>query len=350
MTDGITVRADGKAEMAYVGAVPWHRMGQELKPGASIEEWREAAGFDFNINKHNVLYKSEDGALHEMADRVVLHRSDNNAALSIVSDEYKIVQPSEVLDYFADLSDRAGFQLETAGTLFGGKQFWGLANIGEELCIRDKRDVVKGRLLMATSVDQSLPTTLKFVNERVVCHNTLTWALHETGSTTVRVRHRTTFQPEKVNKELGIMAREQFAETIDDLRKLAEFELEPLDLVHASIYLVKPDADELNADELKRAMCTRSIQRVATLALEGSAIGAELLGSRGTAWGWLNCTTQYVDHELRSRSDDWRVQRAWFGDGEKLKMRAAGIANDLVNGKKLDKLAIEGDDLLELIV
>ena len=34
----------GTAAMAYAGQKPWHGLGQELTPGASIEEWTRQAG------------------------------------------------------------------------------------------------------------------------------------------------------------------------------------------------------------------------------------------------------------------------------------------------------------------
>ena len=43
--------------------------------------------------------------------------------------------------------------------------------------------------------------------------------------------------------------------------------------------------------------------------------GAELASSQGTAWGLLNAVTQYVDHERRARSQDSRMDSAWFGQG-----------------------------------
>jgi Domain of unknown function (DUF932) len=42
-----------------------------------------------------------------------------------------------VLEFFRDLTEAAGFTLETAGVLFGGKRFWALASIGAEAAIAD---------------------------------------------------------------------------------------------------------------------------------------------------------------------------------------------------------------------
>ena len=53
---------------------------------------------------------------------------------------------------------------------------------------------------------------------------------------------------------------------------------------------------------------------------EESAKGIELVGR--TKWGMLNAVTEYVDHHIPSRSNDARLNNAWFGTGEKLKQQA----------------------------
>jgi hypothetical protein len=44
MAHNLTVRADGKAEMSYVGATPWHGLGTKLEHVATSAEMLEAAG------------------------------------------------------------------------------------------------------------------------------------------------------------------------------------------------------------------------------------------------------------------------------------------------------------------
>ena len=55
---------------------------------------------------------------------------------------------------------------------------------------------------------------------------------------------------------------------------------------------------------------------------EGQGRGAELEAAKGTTWGLLNAITEYVDHERRARSNEYRMDTAWFGQGAVLKQRA----------------------------
>lgn len=52
---------------------------------------------------------------------------------------------------------------------------------------------------------------------------------------------------------------------------------------------------------------------------EGKGKGSGLESANGTAWGILNSVTEYVDHERRTRSNEYRLGSAWFGQGVVIK-------------------------------
>jgi hypothetical protein len=143
MSHELTIRENGSVEMAFRqgSQLPWHfreTSPQQVPPDASVEDWVVAAGMTWDVLSASVQYTA-DGALHAFDNRYVLHRSDTLAPLGIVSEDYCILQPREVITFFDDLVKTVGLQLDTAGTLFGGKRFWALAEIGED-CIIDNRD------------------------------------------------------------------------------------------------------------------------------------------------------------------------------------------------------------------
>jgi phage/plasmid-like protein (TIGR03299 family) len=73
----------------------------------------------------------------------------------------------------------------------------------------------------------------------------------------------------------------------------------------------------------------RALKRVQEL-YDGAGKGADLASASGTAWGLLNAVTEYVDHERRARSQEYRLDSAWFGQGAALKQRALDQAMQLV--------------------
>jgi hypothetical protein len=70
-----------------------------------------------------------------------------------VGSRYNVVQPREVLEFYRDLTEVAGYELETAGAQ-GRPQVLGPGPHGKSAALKGK-DVVNGYLLLATSCDGS---------------------------------------------------------------------------------------------------------------------------------------------------------------------------------------------------
>jgi phage/plasmid-like protein (TIGR03299 family) len=306
-------------DMAYIGLEPWHGLGNQLPKNQPLEVWQRAAGMDFEIKKTEVLFNSASGDgsnmlnLRTNKDATVLYRSDNHEPLSVVSKRYKVVQPKDVLGFYRDLVSVGGFELETAGILKGGKKLWALAKTGQETMLAGG-DKVKAYLLLATSCDGSLATTAQFTSIRVVCNNTLQMAVGESKGA-IRVPHSTTFDPAAVKQELGlgVSAWDQFMVSIKALsnRHVNKFE--------AMSYLVDVLSDP--ALPLNEQPNQKAIQTVYGL-YSGEGRGSKLQSATGTAWGLVNGVTEFVDVHRRARSQDNRLDSAWFGQGAQIKQRA----------------------------
>jgi phage/plasmid-like protein (TIGR03299 family) len=238
----------------------------------------------------------------------------------VVSPRYQVVQPREVLEFYRDLTEVSGYALETAGVLKGGKKFWALARTGQSACLRGN-DVVNGYLLLATSCDGTLATTATPTSVRVVCNNTLSLALDDRVSS-IKVGHRSKFEPESVKQQLGI-AVSQWDRFMAQMRLLSERKVKSDEATNFFLRVFCEDLDVRSSDF--RLSNERAMKKVQTL-YDGQGRGAELDSAKGTAWGLLNAVTEYVDHEKRARSQDHRLDSAWFGQGAALKHRALETA------------------------
>ncbi|RAI71183.1 hypothetical protein DOZ80_04870 [Pseudomonas fluorescens] len=209
--------------IAYAGTTPWHGLGNQLTQKQPIEVWQREAGMDWQIQESPVHFKSDAiahlGAIHSFPEQKVLFRSDTKAPLSVVSNRDHTVQPREVIEFYRDLTEVSGYELETAGVLKGGRKFWALARTGQGTALKDN-DQVNGYLLLATSCDGTLATTATPTTVRVVCNNTLTIALDGT-SREIKVPHNTRFNPKAVKTQLGI-AVSQWDDFMYRMRALAE--------------------------------------------------------------------------------------------------------------------------------
>lgn len=315
-------------QMAYVGATPWHGLGSQLSPKQPLEVWQQEAGMSWQIQESPVHFMADAvghlGTIHTFPEQKVLYRSDTKAALSVVSQRYQVVQPRDVLEFYRDLTERSGYELETAGVLKGGRKLWALARTGQSAVLKGK-DVVNGYLLLATSCDGTLATTATPTTIRVVCNNTLTIAVNG-ASQAIKVPHSTRFNPRAVKQQLGITVS-QWDDFMYRMKTLAERKVkdhEAKDFLRCVLC-----EEQTGNPERTRLSNERALNKVLSL-YDGHGRGAELEAAKGTAWGLLNSVTEYIDHERRARSHEYRMDAAWFGLGAVIKQQALNAALRLV--------------------
>jgi phage/plasmid-like protein (TIGR03299 family) len=319
-----------RANIAFVGEVPWHGLGQPLTAGAPIEVWKKEAGMDHRIIHTPAMFEV-GGQMHEFEGKRTLYRSDTKAPLSIVSDSYKIVQPGEILEFFRDLVGVSGMELETAGCLFGGTRYWALANTKHEEDVI-KNDRVKGMLLLTTSCDGTLATTAKFTSVRVVCNNTLRVAMHHENDSmkdrpTIKVGHNSVFDPNKIKDALGLIDH-GWSSFITDIRKMAHTKMTDAGAkkFFANIMLNAEQLEEFKKEEAIHARVQAKLDKMFNM-YKGEGMGADMV--TGTVWGALNTVTEFADHNIGKIADNM-LWNSWFGFGENLKNKAHEQALELI--------------------
>lgn len=316
--------------IAFAGETPWHRFGQKLDPAAPLEVWTREAGLDWEARASTVNYSTpaddvQPGAIREWTDQRVLYRSDTGRPLSIVSPRYRIVQPAEVMGFFADLLKIGGFTMETAGALNEGRRIWALARCGDEAPILGN-DTARPYLLLATSFDGSICTMGRFTAIRVVCANTLTMTLreeartHANTSSVVKVSHVAKFDPAAMKSSLGI-GNAAWMHFLGEARRLANRQATAAAVDQVILAALPPKGN--GPDELEKTRDSAGYRRILDL-FNGAGMGSDMPAARGTLWGALNAVTQYVDHE--SGRDANRLNASLFGSGEAAKDRARAAA------------------------
>jgi phage/plasmid-like protein (TIGR03299 family) len=229
----------------------------------------------------------------------------------------------EVLEFFRDLAEISGYELDTAGVLKAGRKFWALARTGQSATLKGS-DTVNGYLLLATSCDGSLATTATPTTVRVVCNNTLSIALN--GATqAVKVRHSTIFDPQSVKKELGV-AVSQWDGFMYRMKTLSERKVKSHEAMSYFLNVLCESTGPTGGAVLTNERALKTVQAL----YDGQGKGSELTAAKDTAWGLLNAVTEYVDHSKRARSDDHRLDSALFGAGAAIKQRALDQALTLV--------------------
>lgn len=318
MAHELYINKEGKTSMAYQGDTPWHSLGQELTKGSTIEEWKKEAGFNWEIEHTPAMFNVGDKQTQFNGKRV-LYRSDTKDQLSIVSNDYKIVQPDEVLEFFRDLVGAAGMQLSTAGVIFGGKRFWALAETNNFATINGNDDI-KGNLLLTTSCDGTLATQASFVSTRVVCNNTLRLALNENGKTS-KVSHSRAFDPMEIKNSLGLID-ESWNSFILNVNKLAETSISD-EKAKTFIYELVKTQGRLPEDQ------PYTVDQTVNSMMELFKSG---MGNNGeTLWDLVNGVTQHTQYSMgRTKTNDVKFWNNMYGNDANKKDLAFTKALELV--------------------
>jgi phage/plasmid-like protein (TIGR03299 family) len=224
MAHAITQRDTGIYEFCFSGSrsAIWHGLGQELSEDSPIDVWKVEAGMNWQVRQAPMMFMNADNEPTAVEARKILYRSDNAFQLGIVGEDYKIVQPGQVLEFFDDLTRLHGMKLSTAGTLFGGKHFWALAKTGQKTDVLPG-DEVDAYVLLTTSADGTAATQARFTSTRVVCNNTLNIALAEKAKKMVKVTHHREWDATQVKIDLGLLGKSwaDFTANMERLTKIA---------------------------------------------------------------------------------------------------------------------------------
>lgn len=152
---------------------PWHGLGTVVDEAPNSAMAIKLARLDWEVKQASFSYF--DGEKNRAVPGMkVNYRSDNGDSLGVVSDWYNVVQNREAFE-FADHLIGEGVRYETAGSIKGGKQVWMLARMPEQNILGDE---VFPYLLFASGHDGKTAVQVCMTPIRVVCNNTLNFALN----------------------------------------------------------------------------------------------------------------------------------------------------------------------------
>jgi phage/plasmid-like protein (TIGR03299 family) len=319
---------NGRANIAFTGSRSdvWHRLGQEMQAGMSVDDWAKAAGLDWHAVKARVysgreLEPSIGTDFTECDGWRAIVRSDNQHCLGICSDRYQPVQPRDILDWFdryIAVDDR--FQLDVAGSLKHGEIIWATATYRDPVNVGGDKHVP--RVLMTTTFDGTGSTINQGTMTRTVCNNTLNIALADKRAV-IRTRHNTRFDPARVGAELA-----QIAEGFGAYKAMGD--------AMARVEMVKDETSkffkaclDIPFEAKQEEISTRKLNMFQALNNAYRATVAEGTEAN-TAWTALNTITRYVDHDRTTRgngvsAEEKQFTSAQFGSGAALKGKAVAL-------------------------
>lgn len=308
-----------------------HGVGVELQSGQSVDEWAQAAGLGWAVEKRALRYPTAEGRLRKIPRRHSLIRTDTEEVLDIVSRNYQPVQPAEVLSLFRRVVDSTSFKMRAAGVLRGGRRIFALAECDEGNLVLPGGDRVARCLLLATSYDRTTPTVIQQMSLRLVCTNQLPSILSDKGrlaSGRLTFRHVTVFDQKAALDAMAL--DEQWSQFGSLLRRMAETRVPDEATLRRFFIEAMYAPAQLQSGRVTRTAAARRADQLLTVMR--TSPGHNLQSADNTVWGALNAVTYYVDHSAgrRSRDPSLRLDRNWFADGLRVKRRALQLAAAMV--------------------
>ncbi len=315
--------------MAYANEKPWHGLGFQVSNKLSVEQMLAAAKIDWTVSKQKLYLNGEHD--NRLVDGTyALMRDTDKSVLSIVGEVYKPVQNAESMDFFQKFVEAGKMNMETAGSLWGGRYVWGLARVGKDIKILGK-DEIRGYLLLSSPHVHGKSMVIQFTPIRVVCWNTIRMALGEKlkgNGSAFRMPHSTKFDEsvkQKAAEALGLATKqmEEFGEVASHLAK-KKAKAEDVEQYFCDVLRFDPKK-AMAEGKVKKDKEVKEPRMLPHLraALE-HAPGHDMVTAAGTWWGALNAVTYVVDHET-SGNRDTALKNAWFGHKAEIKSRALDL-------------------------
>lgn len=318
MAHEIEMTAEGKALMAYAGETPWHGLGVKVSNDLTPSEMLAAAGLDWSVDKVPMMYGENNQVApgHE-----ALVRSTDGKLLDVVGADWNPVQNATAFEFFHEFVAAGDMQMNTAGSLKGGRNVWALAKVKESFNVIGRKDRVESYLLFSNPHQYGRSIDVRFTPIRVVCSNTLAMSLGDKAKSQVKLNHRTVFDPEMVKETLGI-AHAKFTQYKETAQFLASKRFADDTLVE---FFNRVFPHTYNKGKNTATVTRENLTRNAKTALEAIDMqpGADL--GAGSWWAAANAVTFMTDH-IMGRTADARLEAAWFGPNQTRKVEAMRLA------------------------
>jgi len=373
MAHEIMQTEEGRFAMAYRAGddLPWHHREtnpQTFAPGASPAEIMQAACLDYQVQV--VPNYFSDGT--KIPDSNHISRVDNPKQIfgRFVAGNWKPVQNESLLDLAEMIEQKHGFEIITAGALFGGAKVFIQLETNKSFTLPGN-DKLVSRLL--STVSHIGIESNKFIgcNTRAVCDNTIRAATGEKAGIVVH-DHRVEFDPEVIEAAIALNASEfgTFAEIAQAMATRALSDSEALEFFRRVLggrQKIENGVTLRDSVAVRKAVAAHKGQEFVAIGQENTADvvayvddrlkdigrnvasglpadvvsapvktinpGHDMESTRGTLWGAFNTVTWMADHQpVKNRGIDHALASNLLGDGTggKIKAKAQRVACDLL--------------------
>jgi phage/plasmid-like protein (TIGR03299 family) len=297
------------------GEAAWHGEGVVTQGTLPARKAFETADALFNVETRPLYYLSDemDGMPTE---HFAVVRTDNNGLLGLVSKQYEIVQNDSLLRMAEFIREEV--DMDCVIVLSNGAKVCFTATLrGAETDIVPG-DTVKRRIVGYLGHDGKTGCGAKFTNIRVVCQNTLTAAMQDSGArSSITHKNGANDNFDALISSIDV-ARQDFVTECDLMREFSRrsMGINAFSEFINEVYNVEEDQVFRKREKLNQAFM--------------SGYGSDFAPM--SIWSGINAITQVETSTRGTTAAKGRAQfaRGTFGVGAQISKRAFALARDLV--------------------
>jgi len=296
---------DGTTAFFTAREVAWHKLGTVTADALTADDALRTAQLDWEVLKSDSPVSVSVGDdLVSFKEKFMTYRANPKTkkpeALGVVGSRYTPLQNSEAFAFLNDLSDESGAVFETAGSIDNGRKVFMTMKMPDGLEIGGV-DSVNLYLMAWNTHDGSSSFNVAVTPIRVVCQNTLSWAI-DSAVSNFAWRHtpKMTSKVQVARETLGLTFKfvEAFEKQAEKLLAQGFTDQQFFKLVEK---LIPVDEESLRV---------QNVAEEARGALMGLWKAPTQANVANTKWAAINAVVEYSDWAKPVRGANQAVARA----------------------------------------
>jgi phage/plasmid-like protein (TIGR03299 family) len=285
--------------------LPWSGITTGSADGDLLtsEQMLERAGLDWKVGLRPLYRKLDDGSYAE-SSRLETYRLDTEAELGAVKSRYEVLQNDEAFAFGDSLVADGTARWAEAGQQHGGSRVFMTMLLNDNFTVLGS-EPFRTYLFLGAGHDGGRSVRGFVTPIRVWCLNQ-TPAVRASNLGSFTIQHTSSMS-------------DRLADAADALRRTGEYQR-----------ILRDEAEQLAAtevtDDKARYLITSLIPKrranrdgMIEAIMSNYATSPNIEGHRGTGWGLLNATTEYMDHLKPQRTVNARFESITFGEGARMR-------------------------------
>lgn len=260
------------------------------------------AGLNWTVDAHPA-YADVNGTMIAIPKTKVIVRNEDQKALGVVSDKYKIVNNKDAFNFTEALIDDGSVEFIRGGSYKGGKSTWLEAKVTTDYDILG--DKTECYLIFRNSHDGTGSVICMFVPTRVVCSNALNLAIKEAPRHWRCVHSGDPLQKIALAKEVLLGGTAYMDALQKEAEKLQKIKLTDTEVIQFTNRLF-PITDDMT-DRIKE---TRETYRTQLLQVYNEK--DDLLDFGNSGYRFISAVADYVDHAEGKRNTSTVAQNRFM--------------------------------------